>query len=91
MKKSKNKNQNLKKLFLVLNEKEKPFLVMIAKKRLWFLICAGSYKKWVWNNSTDHSVITPTPITVERILSTHITNADNQHTISAKLDVGFMV
>ena len=37
---------------MVLNEKSKPFLVLIlrflTKKRLWFLNCAGSYKKWVY-------------------------------------------
>ena len=34
---------------MVLSEKSKPFLVLIlrflTKKRLWFLNCAGSYKK----------------------------------------------
>ena len=37
---------------MFLNEKIKPFLVLIllflTKKRLWFLNCAGSYKKWVY-------------------------------------------
>ena len=38
---------------MVLNEKIKPFLVLIlcflTKKRLWFLNCAGSYKKYGCN------------------------------------------
>ena len=53
---SKNKYQNFKKPFLVLNEKEKPFLVLIAKKRLWFLNCAGSYKKWVYVGTVEYAL-----------------------------------